>query len=169
MGMMSTSKSQCNNCRGDKYATRHNINTKYISKIFLKGPHNQMTMSASVDPINLNINTQPFWPIDILPHQKLPYLSPYWFGLPRPSAFHQSIFSKIRLLWPGKTFSPGHNRTWFLIKYTDEKLKGLQDKKPPLIILFACISEWFCTICVLPQVLMDKVEVGVKIEAQWAQ
>jgi hypothetical protein len=84
---------------------RHNIDMKYISKIFLKGPCNQMMMLASINLINLNINTQPFWPIDTLPHQKLPYLNLHYFDLLRPSTFHQGIFSKIGLCYGlGKHF-----------------------------------------------------------------
>jgi hypothetical protein len=84
---------------------RYNTDTKYISKIFLKGPCNWMTMLAYINLINLNINTQPFWPIDMLPHQKLPYLNPHCFDLPRHSTFHQSIFSKIMLCYSlGKYF-----------------------------------------------------------------
>jgi DnaJ-class molecular chaperone len=55
-GTMSTSKSQCDNCRGDKCVMRRNDDTLYISKIILKGPRDWMTMSASVDLINPNID-----------------------------------------------------------------------------------------------------------------
>jgi hypothetical protein len=64
MDTMSTSKSQCNNCRGDKCAMRCNNNTLYISKIILKGLRDQMMMSASVDLINPNIDNMGVCPMD---------------------------------------------------------------------------------------------------------